>query len=842
LEVRRIAGTRAKNACAILEGLGKLRRKLRRARQSAAPIVELQAWLDACLPPALSDHLKLWARGETANRTEEQRLASALPKLARLSRELHRLREHVGNLDPELLGSARRVVAPLLERVRGEMRARGALGFAELLRGAQRLLRDHESLLAQIRRRVDQLLVDEFQDTDHQQCDLIRRLALSGPKDQRPGLFVVGDPKQSIYGWRNAELRAYEEFVAAVEAEDGERLALVENFRSVPAILDEVERVTAPVMRRQPGLQPEYRSLVACESLREAPGWDRGAQAPVEHWISWRAAAEDARQPAEGNAQETSALEARALVTDLVAVHRAGVAWKDVGLLLRSLTDLDTYLAALREARVPFVVSRDRQYYRRREIIDAAALVRTVLAPEDHLALLTFLRSVAVGVPDVALIPLWARQLPRRFTELVGPEREPLDEIRRLAREVAVSLPSEIPGLGRVRGWEHNLVHAAECLAELRRSFEEEPADVFVERLRRLPLFEACEAARYLGAFRLANLERFFGQLLVGLEEEAGDRHRVLRRLRTRIAEGYEAEEARPPEAGEDAVQVMTIHKAKGLEFDCVYLLQMHKEAGRRSAPSVEIGEWDGRFEYQFFGAPTPGFDRLTARRDDVSRAELVRTLYVAMTRAAQRLVLVGRRPLDGVAEALDRAGTHMELLLHRRGPQPSPAELIELWQSGEARRRQDGVLWFLPGLEELEAAPVEAGAEPVLPSPAEVAAVRDQLRVDRQAAAERMGRPFRCAASKLNAPLAADDLVEIRADRRLTELIASPPESDPGRRGALVAGSAIHRVMETFDLTADPEVELERQRRLLPEYLRMFASAEEAEAAFSRARHLFDR
>ncbi|MCP4570205.1 MAG: hypothetical protein GY841_21715, partial [FCB group bacterium] len=104
------------------------------------------------------------------------------------------------------------------------------------------------------------------------------------------------------------------------------------------------------------------------------------------------------------------------------------------------------------------------------------------------------------------------------------------------------------------------------------------------------------------------------------------------------------------------------------------------------------------------------------------------------------------------------------------------------------------------------------------------------------------MMRPFRCAASKLSAPLAADDLAEIRADRRLTELIASPPESDPDRRGALVAGSAIHRVMETFDLTADPEVELERQRRLLPEYLRMFASAEEAEAAFSRARHLFDR
>src|SRR4029077_18129646 len=94
--------------------------------------------------------------------------------------------------------------------------------------------------------------------------------------------------------------------------------------------------------------------------------------------------------------------------------------------------------------------------------------------------------------------------------------------VRDAVEDAARATPKEIPGIERVHGWERNLLAAVESLALLRRSFAAETADVFVERLRGLTLVEATEAARYLGPYRLANLERFFRQLLAAIEESGG--------------------------------------------------------------------------------------------------------------------------------------------------------------------------------------------------------------------------------------------------------------------------------------------------------------------------------
>ena len=100
-------------------------------------------------------------------------------------------------------------------------------------------------------------------------------------------------------------------------------------------------------------------------------------------------------------------------------------------MLLRTTTALHIVVEALRDAGVPHVVERDRSYYRRREIIEASALVRAVLDPGDHLALVTVLRSSLVGVPDAALIPLWARSFPDRVAELTAPDAAGLDRLAR---------------------------------------------------------------------------------------------------------------------------------------------------------------------------------------------------------------------------------------------------------------------------------------------------------------------------------------------------------------------------------------------------------------------------
>ena len=162
-------------------------------------------------------------------------------------------------------------------------------------------------------------------------------------------------------------------------------MSLALNFRSVPAILDEVARVIGPVMlpARRASSPPSSPSSPA------TGGWTTPASG-----AAGAAAGSGARAgralglleaggrggPWKTPAAEATEIEAAALAEDVRALHEEhGVAWKEIAVLLRGIGDLDLYLEAFRRARVPFAVGRDKQYYRRREVIEAAALVRSVL-------------------------------------------------------------------------------------------------------------------------------------------------------------------------------------------------------------------------------------------------------------------------------------------------------------------------------------------------------------------------------------------------------------------------------------------------------------------------------
>jgi ATP-dependent helicase/nuclease subunit A len=859
------------------------------AADVAAEVAALRQRAAAELLPNLRHHLREWSRGRFGKQ-ERSRLGEACGELAVRAAALDRLLDHLGALDPERLRHGRLALAPLLAAVEDELRRRGIATFDALLLGARRLLAAHPEVRAKLRRGIDQLLVDEFQDTDATQCEVLRWIALEGPADERPGLFLVGDPKQSIYGWRSADLRAYEGFVARVRQASGLVLPLVENFRSVPAVLAEVARVVAPVMSERPGVQPAFAPLLACERRRADPGFNRGGRTPVEHWVSWLPPAPPPvpsppapfgplPAPRIPLAADAATLEAEAIAADLLDLHRRqAVPWRDAAILLRGTGDLDTYLEALRRAAIPFAVGRDKQYYRRREVIEAAALVRAVLDPGDHLALVTVLRSPVVGVPDAALLPLWRHQLPRLLTELHRPSARRLAAVRQAVEAAARELPKGVPGLDRVAGWELALLAAVEQLALLRESFAHEPADRFVERLRRLLLVDVTAAARHLGAYRLANLERFFRQLLVEIEDGSGDVAAVLRALRESVAAGREAEEGRPPESAEDAVQVVTIHGAKGLDFAHVYLPQLHKPAGgERPAtaagrpPAPGAAEAEG-WEYRLLGAATPGFDLAEERRLEVEAAERVRTLYVAMTRAKDRLVLAGAWPCEPAdPPPPEQARTHLQLLAWRSGC----PDLRQLWREaaaaaaaitpavaggaapeivdgatlGLAGDAEPGVRWRFPALAPLPPAPAPEGSpEAELATPAEVAAQAARLADGRDRAAARMARPFGAAASEeahaqLREELAAS---RVRAAAGVTAAGEErrPPRSPAvaAREVALAAGAALHRALELWDLDSDPAREVERQRALLPAYLAAVAGGEVLERALPRCRELLER
>ncbi|HVG08390.1 MAG TPA: UvrD-helicase domain-containing protein [Thermoanaerobaculia bacterium] len=825
-----LTGVRLQNPKAIEQGVADLLARL--LAEGPLPLETMQEHAAELLPGNLLEHLRKWARGSLGP-TEGRLLGGVREDLAARAGRLCRLLDHLDEVDSALLGSARKALAPRLAEVARLLRIRGIATFDSLLTGAERLLARHPEVRARVRRGIDQLLVDEFQDTDQVQCEILRWIALDGPPEQRPGLFLVGDPKQSIYGWRNADLRAYDGFLERVRQGWGEVRPLVENFRSVPAILEEVARGIEPVMRARTGLQPRFEPLLPCERRKDDPGFlrddGRESWAPVEHWVSWT---KDGGH--ETLAVEATELEAAAIASDLVALHRRGEPWSEMAILLRGMSQVDLYLEALRRAGAPFAVGRDKHYYRRREVIDAAALVRAVLDPGDHLALLTLLRSPTVGVPDAALIPLWNNDFPKLMTELGGGNVQAVaDRIAKAAQE----LPRGVPALDRVRGWDRTLLAAVEALAALRVSFAADPADVFIEKVRGLLLVDVTEAARYLGPYRLANLDRFFRQLLAAMEDGGGDATAVLRALRRSVAEAREAEEGRPQDGSEDAVQVMTIHGAKGLDFKHVYLAQLHKQSMGESGSKTEVGRTgddrgEYRWEYRLFCAPTLGFDSVAAERREVEAAERVRTLYVAMTRAKDRLVLAGTWQEEDPRPP-EQARHHLDLLCWR----PGRPDLAQRWSEGAwSFPDRTGALWKLPALRP-DAEAGEAGGETAaaLPSPEEIARESAALATRREEAAARMERPFGGAASEE----AHELLREQQSERRVGERVR---RQAPDREAAMAAGGAVHRALETWDLFAGPEEEARRQRDLLPVYIARLAEGDVLDRALPLAQGLLDR
>lgn len=812
----------ARSAPETVAALARLAEALRAAPAAGPAAAEAlsRAWAEH-LDPKVLDRLNKWARKEFTN-GEAAALGEAAGQVSAAARRVAGVLGGLGALQPELLDRARRVIRPMLEGVARRLRSEGAETFNALLADALELLRRHPEVAARERGRIRQLLVDEFQDTDEVQCDILRILARPGRPGGQPCLFLVGDPKQSIYGWRNADLRAYERFVAEVRAAGGEVANLSVNYRSLQPILDEVERCLAPVMVEEPGVQPGFRPLVANR------GEGSGGAPRVEFWISGR--------PGDGGGLGVAAAteaEARAVARDIKRRWQGGELEPGrVGLLLRTTSDVEVYLAALRQEGVPYAVARDASYYRRREVVDAISLVRAVLDPADHVALVGWLRSPSVGVPDAVWLPLWRAGFPGLATALGSGPPDTLDRLFRAVDLAAAEVDRGVPGIARVAGWEVSLRAALVDLDALRRSFASDPASVFVEKLRRRTLLEVSEAARYLGAFRVANLQRFFAALLHALEQNHGNPFAVLRELRGAVAAEPETVETPTGGAPGDAVRVLTVHGAKGLDFDHVYLLQTYKQTRPQGHLLDEAERLEGRWEYRLLGVATPGWGRVAERRRRVAEAELVRLAYVALTRARERLVVCGVWP----SRSSKLHGTLAGLLAHRW----HSANLDELFAAAEAAGEgavaRDGVRFVFPALAP-PAPDTPPQSEPALlrRSVAEVAAEASRLARLREEAARHMARPFAAAASA-----EAHRLLEEAAGEEVS--FGAQPGGPGGSTAALLFGTAVHACLERLDLSHPLPEALKSAGGDLERELRWRLQGSELKEALRRGEELLRR
>jgi len=601
-----------------------------------------------------------------------------------------------------------RIFLPLIRSIRASFSARGWLSFDGLLARARQLLWNHRAIRERVKLDYHAVLVDEFQDTDPVQYDII--LAVSERAGSHatvwrdialdPGkLFIVGDPKQSIYAFRRADIEAFDRVIEKIATDGGLVNTLTTNFRSDAAVLTSVNDVFDRLFERRPLIQPANVRLEA-HPQRPPARTDAGVRfrivAPKEGGDAFDA--EDAAR-AEG---ETLAC----WLKDEFETHPQLQA-RHVALLFRRLTQADAYLDALRRHDIPYVIEGEKHLYRRQEVIDLVNVLRVLDHPHDRLALAGVLRSSLGGCTDADLSALQAAGL--------------LDYV------------SE----SKLQAWPHPLQTAVRRLYRRLDELRRDAATVsLAETIQlvfdRLPLLELAAASLH-GEQAVANLLKIQQAAAALSDRPHLTFSSFVDLMVARLDQQPDEAESPLAEENADAVQILTIHKAKGLEFPVVLLPGLHQGSGRESSKPMVIYDWSSD-TYGLSLGQCRTFGSVLIREKFAAReeAERRRVLYVGMTRAKDLLVLsgsvtersAGENVLDllqGIGEGeLGSAATshlkigmsniphHLILAPDRKWPkrfsniasQPScidPQAVAELWNNRTARwQNLRGIDWHV--------------------------------------------------------------------------------------------------------------------------------------------------
>jgi ATP-dependent exoDNAse (exonuclease V) beta subunit len=479
-------------------------------------------------------------------------------------------------------------------------RARSGLDFDDLELLARDLLRDQPAVRAAYRERFERVLVDEFQDSNPLQLELFDLLGAGN-------VFLVGDELQSIYGFRHADVDVFRRRRDMLEA-DGRALALRRNFRSHPAVLDVVNAAfpDRPLVagREEGASAPRVELLLTTTTGWEEAGLDLGE---LPRSQAWRHA------------------EARVLaqrIRDLVDAGDHGP--EDVVVLLRGLGDLPVYERALEDAGLQTLATGGRGYWGRQVVRDLCAWLAALANPRDELALFGVLASPLVGASTDALALIAEAGRGNAWRAIAAGDERVLGRLDPGDRERLAAFRERFAR-------ERELAPRLALDEVLRRAVEATDYDLHVLRLPG-------------GARRLANLHKLL-RLAADHERAHGRDVRGLVDRATAELEADAREADAPVELGDaKAVRLMTIHAAKGLEFPVVCVADL----GRRTsvdAPAVLVdGPRLGIRLPALDGSSSRAldYDALRDRRRDADAAEERRIMYVALTRAEERLILSG--------------------------------------------------------------------------------------------------------------------------------------------------------------------------------------------------------
>ena len=555
---------------------------------------------------------------------------------AKLHERLKKFRDDAGaNVAPLL----REELWPVVGIYEDLKRRAGRLDFLDLLLVARNLVRDNPAVRTELQSRFTHIFVDEFQDTDPLQAEILLLLSSADPAETNwlkvkpiPGkLFIVGDPKQSIYRFRRADVSLYQGVKQILLMHGAELAHLTVSFRATPAIQTMVNAAFAPLMSQESGTQPAYAPLTP---YRAEPATQPSIVVlPVPEpygdfgrVVNWKI---------DESIPEAIAAYARWLVHESGWTvterekpdERVPIRPRHICILFRRMNSFGRdvtrpYLRALEARHLQHVLVKGGSFNEREEVIAVRNLLGAIERPDDELTVFAALRGPVFALSDAALL---------EFRMTLGS----LHPFRKL--------PDDLPeSLKEVRG-------ALEIIKNLHRGRNRRPIAETLAMLLAETRAHAGFAIWPTGEQALANIMRIMDQAR-RYEARGGmtSFRAFVDELEAR-AERDEASETPIVEEGTEGIRIMTVHRAKGLEFPVVILADITCNETRAGA-SRYIEPASKLAAMELAGCAPRELQEHQAKEHERDEEEAVRLLYVAATRARDLIVVpaVGDEESDG--------------------------------------------------------------------------------------------------------------------------------------------------------------------------------------------------
>lgn len=691
--------------------------------------------------------------------------------------------------------------------------ADGRLTFHDLLVHCRRLLRQDDAARKALRQRWRWLLVDEFQDTDPLQVEVAARLAsaVDGSADLaqvRPGaLFVVGDPRQSIYRFRRADIDLF----AGVCRDIGDEVVLESNFRSVPGIVRFVNTVFTHLFgpSAEPGqaahhpLEAQRRALPTAVESGHVQLTLEGIGPPpavVHPLVELQPVVVLGGPVPDATVAEVRRAGARQLAAALTTAVTEGwpvsdpddpsalrpLRWRDIAVLIPTRNSLPSLEQAFEEDEVPFRLEGAALLWGSDEVRDVRCALAAADEPSDAVSVLAALRSAGLACGDDDLVT-WHSG---------GGSWDPRSPV-----------PAHLA--------DHPVATAMAVLADLhRRRWWSDPSQMVETAMAELHSFELAFARRrprqhWDRLLWLSDQARLFDDTM------GGSLHDFLRWAELQAEGDGRSSRLGPPDADDDAVRVMTVHGAKGLEFPMVVVTGLERDESSGFRPDAVLWQADGSME---IGAGkelrSPGYEQAAAAERILDRQERIRLLYVAMTRARDHLVLcLHHKARNGNADSSQAAALESLCrqypLLWRRMPGPAASPSVSVAPGSVSLAPRSVLASAAPSI---GGGPVGEAPEPEGEAPEDaVRSWTEALEAFSRRRAESLARgravPVVTASALAHAPSAGPGLREPTTPPGPTPddgftgwRTASAPAG--GGEIALDVGRAVHAVLSALDLS----------------------------------------